>query len=226
MSGLKLCILVWVVLAGEYHGLLKFGHPEKLFHAGYKGFKSVIRASGPLHAQIYSEASDGKSACTWDFFPTYATVTLHKFKLPTYWFLYEGTSGGKLDVDKDVVMRSNGKKTPLSEAWTDNIPWVYFGVPQTSSALFMAAHQRHEKVDSYVAWPFKREADGSYQQMTVFGFGRKGYKELLQHIADLSQLPARYTIGFVDDTDFERASAMIESAYREMKVTVRPQEAK
>ena len=30
------------------------------------------------------------------------------------------------------------------------------------------------EVDSYVAWPFKREGDGSYQDMTVFGFGRKG----------------------------------------------------
>jgi hypothetical protein len=212
--------------AGEYHGLPKFGHPEKLFHAGYKGFHSALRMNGPLHVQVYSQTTDGKSACSWDFFPTYATVTLLKFKLPSYWFLYEGTPGGSFEVEKDFVVRANGKKTPCSEPWTDNVPWVYFTVPHTSHALFMAAHQKHDKLDSYVAWPFAPEADGSFQQMTVFGFGRKGYRELVQHIADLTQLPARYTIGFVDGTEFERAKPVIESAYRELEIELLPAEQK
>jgi hypothetical protein len=208
--------------AGEYHGLPKFGHPEKLFHAGYKGFTSVIQQQGPLKVRIYSEHADGKSSCTWDFYPTFATITLHKFKLPSYWFLYEGTPAGKLDVDRDFVVRSNGKKTLLSEPWTDNVPWVYFGSGKVDHALFMASHQKHDKLDSYVAWPFEREADGSYQQMTVFGFGRKGYKELIQHIADLTELPARYTIGFTDELNFEPASKVIESAYRPIEATAGP----
>jgi hypothetical protein len=201
--------------AGEYHGLPKFGHPEKLFHAGYKGFKSTITRQGPLKIQIYSEHTDGKSACTWNFFPTCASVTLHKFKLPTYWFLYEGTPGGRLDVNNEYVIRSNGKKTTLAEPWTDNVPWVYF--VSGPHALFLASHQKHDKVDSHVAWPFQPEADGAYQQMTVFGFGRKGYKELTQHIADLTELPATYTIGFTDQIDFDSARVVIESAYRSVQ---------
>ncbi|HEY7115330.1 MAG TPA: hypothetical protein VH475_02025 [Tepidisphaeraceae bacterium] len=210
--------------AGEYHGLPKFGHPEKLFHAGYKGFVSTVTRSGPLCVRIESEHKDGKSACTWNFYPTCATVTLRKFKLPSYWFLYEGTPGGKLDVEHDAVVRANGKRTPLSEAWTDNIPWVYFTSGRTDHALFMASHQRHDKVDSYVAWPFEREADGSFQQMTVFGFGRKGYKELVQHIADLTDLPATYTIGFIDQLDFDHAAPLIESAYKPLVTQVAPVE--
>jgi hypothetical protein len=204
--------------AGDYHGLPKFGHPEKLFHAGYKGFKSTITQQGPLKVQIYSEHTDGKSACTWNFFPTCAAITLHKFKLPTFWFLYEGMPGGRLDVNNDYVIRANGRKTTLAEPWTDNVPWVYF--VSGPHALFLASHQKHDKVDSYVAWPFQPEADGAYQQMTVFGFGRKGYKELTQHIADLKDLPATYTIGFTDQIDFDKAKVVIESAYRSMQASV------
>ena len=45
------------------------------------------------------------------------------------------------------------------------------------------------------------EADGSFQDMTVFGFGRKGHKELIQHVPDLKKLPARFSIGFIDRAD-------------------------
>ena len=46
--------------------------------------------------------------------------------------------------------------------------------------------------------------------MTVFGFGRKGYKELIQHIPDLKRLPARYSIGFVEKADVASAKALYE----------------
>ena len=58
-----------------------------------------------------------------------------------------------------------------------------------------------------MAWPFQKESDGSYQDMTVFGFGRKGYKELVEHVPDLKRLPARYTIAFVDRADVATARA-------------------
>ena len=46
--------------------------------------------------------------------------------------------------------------------------------------------------------------------MTVFGFGRKGYKELVEHVPDLKRLPARFSIGFIDRADLESAKAAIE----------------
>ncbi len=30
-----------------------------------------------------------------------------------------------------------------------------------------------------------KDQDGSFQDMTVFGFGRKGHEKLVQHVADL-----------------------------------------
>ena len=46
--------------------------------------------------------------------------------------------------------------------------------------------------------------------MTVFGFGRKGYKELVQHIPDLKRLPADSASRFIDRADFATARAMCE----------------
>jgi hypothetical protein len=43
--------------------------------------------------------------------------------------------------------------------------------------------------------------------MTVFGFGRKGYHELVKHVPDLTRLPAKYSIGFIDRANFDAAKA-------------------
>ena len=58
--------------------------------------------------------------------------------------------------------------------------------------------------------PFVKEKDGSFQDMTVFGFGRKGHEKLVQHVPDLTRLPARYSIGFVDRADYATAKATYE----------------
>src|SRR5439155_5569626 len=60
-------------------------------------------------------------------------------------------------------------------------------------------------------WPFQKEKDGSFQDMTVFGFGRKGYKELVEHIPDRKGLPARFSIGFVEAADYPTAKAACEA---------------
>jgi hypothetical protein len=47
--------------------------------------------------------------------------------------------------------------------------------------------------------------------MTVFGFGRKGYKELIEHVPDLKRLPARFSIGFVSTADHKSAKGLWEA---------------
>ena len=46
--------------------------------------------------------------------------------------------------------------------------------------------------------------------MTVFGFGRKGHKELVKHVPDLTGLPGGYSIGFVEKADLATAKAFAE----------------
>jgi hypothetical protein len=202
---------------GEYRGLPKCGQPTKFFHCGYgfgqyrtdDPFTSRVTAREDGHVRIESETRDGRSACAWDFYPDHATLTLLRIGLPTYWFLYEGTPGGKLDAREDFVIRPDGTRTTLDEPWSQVVPWACFGASETPIGLLLVNHQDPEpgEVDSYVSWPFKQEDDRSYQDMTVFGFGRKGYRELVEHVPDLRRLPARFSVAFVDRADVATARA-------------------
>ena len=129
---------------GEYRGLPKCGQPTKFFHCGYgyghvQDRRTSSQAASPCrsadHVRIESETADGKSACAWDFYPDHATMTLLRIDLPTYWFLYEGTPGGKLDADKDFVIRPDGTKTTLDKPWSQVVPWVCFGAAETPGRL-------------------------------------------------------------------------------------------
>lgn len=205
---------------GEYRGLPKCGQPTKFFHSGYgygqyktdNVFTSRITDQSPDHMRVASETRDGKTAGAWDFYPDRATFTLVRMDQPTYWFLYEGTPGGRLDPKEDFVLRPDGTRTDLDTPWSAVVPWVCFGAKESTSGLVFINHQAPEpgETDSYVSWPFRREADGSFQDMTVFGFGRKGYKELVQHVPDLERLPARFTIALVDRADLSTARAAFE----------------
>jgi hypothetical protein len=210
---------------GEYRGLPKCGQPTKFFHCGYgygqyktdNPFTSRVTVREAGHVRIESEARDGKSACAWDFFPDHATLSLLRIGLPTYWFLYEGTPGGKLDAKEDFVIRPDGTRTALDVPWSQVVPWVCFGAAETAVGLVLVNHQGPEdgEMDSYVAWPFKKENDGSFQNMTVFGFGRKGYKELVEHVPDLKKLPAKFSIGFIERADLAAARGVCEKLRRE-----------
>ncbi len=218
---------------GEYRGLPKCGQPTKFFHCGYGSgqyptdnpFTSRVTAQAAGHVRIESQTRDGRSACAWDFYPDHATLTLFRISLPTFWFLYEGTPGGQLDASRDFVIRPDGSRTALDQPWSQAVPWVCFGAAETPVGFILVNHQELEpgQVDSYVSWPFRREEDGSYQDMTVFGFGRKGYKELVEHVPDLKRLPARYSIGFIDRADFTTARAACEALDAPRPGTMRDQ---
>jgi len=209
---------------GEYRGLPKCGQPIKFFHCGYgyglyktdNVFTSRVTVRAADHVRIESETGDKKSACAWDFHPTHATLTVKRIDRPTYWFLYEGTPGGKLDADKDFVIRPDGTKSTLDKPWSQVVPWVCFGSAKTKVGFVCVNHQEPEEgqTDSYVSWPFQKDKDGSFQDMTVFGFGRKGYKELVEHVPDLKRLPARFSIGFVEAADHKIAKAVCEAVRR------------
>src|SRR5262249_41909534 len=114
-----------------------------------------------------------------------------------------GTPGGRLEPDKDFIIRPDGTRTTLDQPWSEVVPWVCVGASETRSGLLCVNHQPPEpgQTDSYVSWPFEKGRDGQFQEMTVFGFGRKGYKELVQHVPDLKRLPSRFSIALVPSAD-------------------------
>jgi hypothetical protein len=207
--------------AGEYHGLPKCGQPVKYFHCGYgfgqylndNPFTSEITVHEPDHVRIHSVTKAGDAEGDWDFFPTHATFILRKIPGDKFWFLYEGTPGGKLNAEDDFVIRPGGKKTALNEPWKDIVPWVVFGSKESPHRFFLVNHQPDSPVDSYVSWPYRATPDEPLNQMTVFGFGRPDWQDPKQHTPPMTGLPAKFSIGFaVGEQAASTATALLERA--------------
>ncbi|MBL7188901.1 MAG: VCBS repeat-containing protein [Phycisphaerae bacterium] len=198
--------------AGEYRGIPNMGHPEGYCHPGKTVSSSKIISGGPIKVSIFSESDDGKMQCVWDIFPSYARLTVLKMRKP-YWFLYEGTPGGKLDEDSDYCIRADtpgGTRTPASVKWDGDLSvqrgageWLCFG--DGSRVLYLVHHEDDEAVDSY--WPMRGE-------MTVFGFGRKGINKFME------ATPAHFTIGLCEGSTYADVARVVDSAYAPLSVAI------
>jgi hypothetical protein len=194
---------------GEDRGLPKCGQPVKYFHCGYgygtdandNWFTSEVTQRTADHVRIRSVTKRGDAEGEWDFFPSHATFTLTKIPGGHYWFLYDGTPGGKLDPAEDFVIRPGGRKLALSEPWNGIVPWVVFGAKESPHRFFLLNHQPGSPGDSYVPWPLKATPAEPLNQMTAFGFGRADWKEADRQIPSATALPARFTIGFTRTTE-------------------------
>jgi hypothetical protein len=181
----------------------------KYFHCGYgygqyptdSPFQSHVTIQEPDHVRIVSETSDGRNASEWDFRPAHATLTLKRIASPSFWFLYEGTPGGKLEAERDSVLRPGGVRTTLAEPWEAEIPWALIESSGSPFALLLVSPEPEARAASYVAWPYRPEADGSYRQMTVLGWGRPGWRDPHQHEPQLRTLPARFTLAMIRRVD-------------------------
>lgn len=188
-----------------YDGLGEF-HPGR----GEGNKKSRLVYQGPARVRIQSESKDEEWGCYWDFYPAYATMTLFKKGENPYWILYEGTPGGRIDVDGDFWMDSSGEKRPVSQDWVGELSdpeWVCFGDKGLGRVLFFAHHEDDEASDQF--WQMQ-------QNMTVFGFGRE-YKCCAKY---LTRVPAHLTIGFAENNDFEEIKAVVASAIQPVHVQV------
>jgi len=198
--------------AGEYRGIPNMGHPEGYCHPGNTVSSSKIISRGPIKVSIFSESNDKKMRCVWDIFPTYARLTVLKMRTP-YWFLYEGTPGGKLDEDSDYCIRPDtpaGTRTAAKVKWDGDLSapghpgeWVCFG--DGHRALYLIHHEDDEATDSY--WPMQGE-------MTVFGFGRKGLKKFMESV------PAHFTVGLCEGATAREVAGAVNSAYAPLIIAV------
>ena len=197
---------------GEFRGVPNLGPAG--FHPGRDhDVETVIVSQGPLKTTIVSTDDDGNKV-RWEFFPTYARMTVLAFEDP-YYFLYEGTPGGSMNND-DFVVRSDGTQTDRNTTWnnTDGLgsgngqEWVYFGDSGADRFFFLAHHETDNLEDSY----FNLD-----DNMTVFGFGRhntpSGNPDLLMTAA-----PNTFTIGLASGGAFAGAAATINGAYQGLNV--------
>jgi hypothetical protein len=194
--------------AGSFRGIPNVIHPEGGLHPGAETCRSDLLTDGPVVARIHTSCYGGEWEAEWEIFPRYARLTIEKAPRP-YWVLYEGTPGGKLDVDTDYWVTADGTRRPVSEEWGGRLPtprWVYFGDPAVSRVLFLS----------------HSEDDGEYDQfhqmeenMTVFGFGRK----LPCCEKSLTKVPATFTVGLVESTDHEAITKLVNGATTDLIIT-------
>jgi hypothetical protein len=115
---------------------------------------------------------------------------------PGFWFLYEGTPGGRFS-RRDRWLRSDGVDGPLSKAWegrTMAIHWVAFRVPNRRRSLLLHLETEVDVPVSY--YPMK--------PMTVFGFGRRlGSAENL-----FSTTPIQITVRLLETADPQEIDAI------------------
>ncbi len=204
---------------GEYRGLPKCGHPVKYFHCGYgfgqyvndNWFTSVLALQEPGHVRIHSETKNGDASGDWDIYPESATFTVYKSGGEGFWFIYEGTPDGELKPEEDYALRPGGRRTPLSEPWAERTPWVAIGANASPYALVMVNHQDDSPIDSYVSWPYNRDADGGLNEMAIFGFGRPGWTDPNQHHPQMHRFPARFSIALTRAAEAEKTAQRLRS---------------
>jgi hypothetical protein len=176
--------------AGEFRGIPNmgtFGHP------GYEGEKGCVTRVIEKAAQrvvFESESRNAKWKWRWEVTPERATMTMLRAG-GSYWFLYEGTPGGKLELDNDWWMTSSGRKRKLDETWNDDLPgpeWVAFVDEKLGRALWVSQHSDDGANDQF--W----QMEGN---MTVWGFGRQ-YRCCEKY---LTEAPAMFSFGISESKD-------------------------
>lgn len=192
--------------AGEYRGIpnLVFrtdGERNNHFHPGHRGPRASLTQlvdANPLGATLESIVDDGRWRVRWEITADAARLTVLDIdpEDPGYWFLYEGTPGGRFS-RWDRCLRSDGVDTSLSKAWEDrtgHIRWVAFRVRQQNRSLLLRLETDVDVPVSY--YPMK--------PMTVFGFGRRlGSAENL-----LASAPVQVTVRLLETADPRRIDAI------------------
>jgi hypothetical protein len=178
------------------------GFPNAVFREAGNYFHARNRATDPStmrvervepdHVTISAVSSNELWAGRYDFFPTHCTFTMTRMpEGHKYWVLYEGTPGGELDLTDWWMTSAVKERQPMTVNHEDSIPgpsWMVFGDAQLDRVLFMLHHEE----DAYPDYFYQMN-----EQMTVFGFGRRGMNKFLDRV------PQHFSIGFLETTEHE-----------------------
>ena len=171
-----------LVFQGEDNGA---GHP------GFDQCTSWVEAG-----RLYSESKSKKWKWSWTFYENYAVLDLLKVDSSrTYWFLYEGTPGGRFNPSAYYYgsdLKGPASDTPdfyKGQALFLPLQWAYTGVKGLPSTFYML-HQHSQPQKGILSYLGNSE-DGveSKDGMTVFGFGRG------ENTQALLSSPTRFVIG-------------------------------
>ena len=152
---------------------------------GHPGFEQCITKVTSKN-QIQTESKSGKWKWKWTFTDNGAYLNiLETDTTRQYWFLYEGTPGGKFD-PKNQYWGNNidGLKTdtPYLQDSVANgrWDWAYFGHNEVNRSLVVAQLTSDTLVDNFSYLGNTSKGINAEDGMVVFGFGRTGARQLLK----------------------------------------------
>lgn len=143
-------------------------------HPGHKKCNSVIEGN-----KIVTQSKSGNWKWSWEFFDDYALLEILKTdENQPYWFLYEGTPGGKYaPADYYFGTSKTQTTTELPDFYKgtnifDNFQWIYCGSKKQDRTFYMLQLTPDEETDMAGFLGNTTEGLNSPDGMTVFGFGR------------------------------------------------------
>lgn len=187
---------------GIFRGIPNMVWPDNIGHPGHKKVKSTIIDNN----KIYSVSNNKLWEWQWSFYKDRARLDIIKTAPDRqYWFLYEGTQGGRFDPFKSFWgTENNGRRNDTPAYILENPPpfydyWkmIYFGFKDVPRVFYAVNHASEKSLNLFSYVGSTNDDIYAPDGMTVFGFGRaSGPKPLLEG-------PASFTIGFLEIVDHD-----------------------
>lgn len=163
--------------AGSFRGLPNMvyqGADNGAGHPGHDRCDSWIEEK-----KIVTESLSGKWKWSWEFFDNHAVLrVLTADPDRSYWFLYEGTPGGRFDPDNTYFGTGQGGPEPLQynyytgDIFRDSFQWIYTGHIEVDHTFYMIQCTDDDQPDMASMLGHTENGLDSPDGMTVFGFGR------------------------------------------------------
>ncbi len=163
--------------------------------AGHPGFGQCNSSITGVN-QITSESVSGRWKWCWTFDDQGAVLEiLHTDTTRQYWFLYEGTPGGRFEPEKQFWGNNlDGERSDAPPIGSDKTAngkwdWAFFGHKEVEEVFFVAQLSADQENDTFSYMGASDAGIKSEDGMVVFGFGRRGGIPLMSG-------PNRFLIGF------------------------------
>ncbi len=185
----------------NYQGIPNLVHPADYFHPYRDNCDAEVTSSSSDKAVIRTWTTSDSWELTWEFYDTWAKMTVVEKGGQDYWFLYEGEPGGKTLNSNTFWMNSDHGKESMS-TYSGDLPspeWAGFGNEDVDRTLFLL----HYEDDSH---PDHNRGDGCCGGMSVFGFGRNSGTGKY-----LTQAPQHFAIGFIETKDYNTVKDAVEA---------------
>ncbi len=166
--------------ASAYRGLPNLLNDCPYEGVGHPGARSV-HSRQINDSTLYVISKNGRMEYTWTFTSTmaYMTLLVPGTRCP-YWFLYEGTPGGRFDPFNQYWgtdrhgFRSDCPDLLAGSALQDHWNWIYFGNRCTRTVMALSQLIPDDKPDMMSYMGNTPKGRLSPDGMVVFGFGREG----------------------------------------------------